>query len=98
MTVKTSLNGRAALGAVLLGVGFGWSRLRRDQARGGQSRMRGRRDQRGGFARGGVRVVAVPKCRPREHPRRGGSTISSANVSRLEPAWTFKLTGTARPG
>jgi alcohol dehydrogenase (cytochrome c) len=27
-----------------------------------------------------------------------GSTISSANVSRLKPAWTFKLTGTAANG
>ncbi len=28
----------------------------------------------------------------------GGSTISSANVSRLEQAWTFKLSGTAAAG
>jgi glucose dehydrogenase len=42
--------------------------------------------------------MAVPKRGHLEHPDAPDSTISSANVSRLVPAWTFKLTGNAAAG
>ncbi len=97
--MKTSLKGRAALSVVLLGVCFsliaGCGGTTRVAASPGCKTATTNVAASSPGGSGSWPYSNADLANTRDAP---DSTISSANVSRLKPAWTFKLTGTAAAG
>jgi alcohol dehydrogenase (cytochrome c) len=68
------------------------------RGRGREHRLQNGYHERGSFDDGEGRLVAVRNDNLANTRDDAGSTISSANVSRLAQAWAFKLTGKAAAG
>ena len=97
--MKTSLNGRAALSVVLLGVCFlpvaGCGATKRVAA---SPECKTAATNGAALSAGGSGSWPYSNADLANTRDAAGSTISSANVSRLKAAWAFKLTGTAAAG
>ena len=96
--MKTSLNVRAALSAVLLGVclvvaGCGGTKRAAASVGCKSAATKVAASSAGGSGSWPYSNADLANTRDA-----AGSTISSANVSMLKPAWAFKLTGTAAAG